>query len=326
MKSSKGMPSKDVFSTIEAPLREAWAARVHTPPHELSGISRQRYILREGGRYPRVILDGSEREALFAAAIFARRRRPPTLVIADATWKSASNLLDRLASRFGLLPIDGSHVRYCVMSTAELERFPNTWHVDPGRVVFTPYHHTLSDQDLAMPTSRDRGIFAGGDSLRDYATLIEAMRNLPDPLCIATRTPMPQLMRDLPANVEIASLSRQDFDERTASAAVVVIPLEPRQDRGSGQTTYLNAMALGKAVIVTDVAGARDYIRDGETGLIVPSEDPRSLADALRSLLDDPAYADRLGAAARRDAIERFGPDRYVEQLLTVVDEASATR
>jgi glycosyltransferase involved in cell wall biosynthesis len=314
------MPSKDVFSTIEAPLRQAWAARVHTPPHELSGIRRQRYILREGGRYPSVILDGSEREALLEAAIFARRRSPPTVVIADATWKVANNLLDRLASRFGLLPIDGSHVRYCVMSSAELASFPNTWHVDPARVVFTPYHHTLSDEDLAIPTSSDGAIFAGGDSLRDYATLIEALRGLPDRACIATRTIGPELQRELPVNVEVRTLSRRDFDERTAAASVVVIPLEPRQDRGSGQTTYLNAMALGKAVIVTDVAGVRDYIRDGETGLIVPPEDPPALADALRRLLDDPGYASRLGASARRDAIERFGPDRYVEQLLAVVD------
>jgi glycosyltransferase involved in cell wall biosynthesis len=151
------------------------------------------------------------------------------------------------------------------------------------------------------------------------------LRGLPGRACIATRTIGPELKRDLPANVEVRTLSRRDFDERTASASVVVVPLEPRQDRGSGQTTYLNAMALGKAVIVTDVAGVRDYIRDGETGLIVPPEDPRSLADALRRLLGDPDYAARLGAAARHDAIERFGPDRYVEQLLAVVDTASAS-
>lgn len=326
MESFNAVRSRDVFSTIEAPQREAWTARVRTPPRELSGINRLRYIIREGGRYPRVILDGSEREALLAAAILARRRRPPTVVIADATWKSGSNLLDFLASRFGLLPLDGSHVRYCVMSTAELASFPNTWHVDPERVVFTPYHHTLSDKEMARPTSSDGGLFAGGDSLRDYATLIEAMRSLSDPLYIATRTATPRMMRDLPANVTISPLSPKAYEERTASASVVVVPLEPRDDRGSGQTTYLNAMALGKPVIVTDVAGVRDYIRDGETGLIVPPEDPRSLAEALRNLLGDPEYARRLGETARSDVRDRFGPVRYVEELLAVADVASATK
>jgi len=41
----------------------------------------------------------------------------------------------------------------------------------------------------------------------------------------------------------------------TAAASVVVVALQPREDRSSGQGTYLNAMALGKPVVVTDVAG-----------------------------------------------------------------------
>ena len=317
-------PDKDVFSTIEAPLRKAWAARVHTPPRELSRLARLRHIVSVGGSYPRVILDGSEREALVAAAFFARRRRPPAVVIADATWSADGNILDRLASRFGLMGLDGSHVRYCVFSSAERERFPLTWRVDPQRVVFTPYHHTLSDEELASPASDDGAVFAGGDSLRDYRTLIEAAREIRAPVLIATRRASEQRRSDLPPNVVVAAVSRRDYNERTASASVVVVPLAPRDDRGSGQTTYLNAMALGKALIVTDVAGARDYITDGETGLIVPPEDSPALAAALRRLLEDREYARRIGEAARRDALERFGPARYVEQLLAVADEASA--
>ncbi len=318
------VPGKDVFSTIEAPLRKAWTARVHTPPHELSGLGRLRYIVQVGGSYPRVVLDGSEREALLAATFFARRRRPPAVVIADATWRSTNNPLDYLASRLGLFPLDGSHVRYCVHSAVERERFPATWRVDPQRVVFTPYCHTLSDDELATPTSDEGGVFAGGDSLRDYRTLVEAARTVPFPVTIATRKTNEEWTRDLPANVIVSALSHQEFSERMASASVVVVPLEPRDDRGAGQTTYLNAMALGKAVIATDVAGARDYIRDGQTGLIVPPGDPGALGWALRRLLEDRDYGRRVGSAARRDVLDRFGPDRYVEQLLAVADAASA--
>jgi glycosyltransferase involved in cell wall biosynthesis len=326
MSRETAVSGKDVFSTIEAPQRPAWRARVHTPPRGLSGIGRLRYIVRVGGSYPRVVLDGSEREALPAATFFARRRRPPAVVIADATWRSANNPLDYLASRFGLFPLDGPHVRYCVFSTFERERFPATWRVDPQRVVFTPYHHTLSDDELAAPTSDEGGVFAGGDSLRDYRTLIEAARTVPFPVTIATRRTNEEWIRDLPANVVVSTLSHGEFNRRIASASVVVVPLKPRDDRGSGQTTYLNAMALGKAVILTDVAGARDYVRDGQTGLIVPPGDSGALGAALRRLLEDRDYARRVGAAARRDALDRFGPDRYVEQLLAVADAASAAR
>lgn len=40
-----------------------------------------------------------------------------------------------------------------------------------------------------------------------------------------------------------------------------MVPLQARQDRSSGQTTYVNGMALGKAIVITDTAGVRDYVR-----------------------------------------------------------------
>jgi glycosyltransferase involved in cell wall biosynthesis len=296
---------------------------VDTPAGELSGLRRLHRIVCESARYPRVILDGSEREELLVAATLARRKLPPAVVIADATWKAGGNVIDYLASHLGLLGIDGPHVRYCVHSTVERERFPRTWHVDPERVLFTPYHHTLSDEDLAAPVSSDGGVFAGGDSLRDYRSLIEAMRSLPYSLTIATRRAGAELTHDLPANVTVSALSSIEFKQRIASASVIVVPLEAREDRGAGQTTYLNALALGKPVIVTDVAGARDHILDGHTGLIVPPGDTRALEGALSALLGDPHRARQMGDAARRDVLDRFGPDRYVEQLLAVVDAAA---
>jgi glycosyltransferase involved in cell wall biosynthesis len=263
--------------------------------------------------------------SLLAATVFARRRRRPAVVIADATWKVGRNPLDHLASRFALFP-NGPFVRYCVLSTAERERFPNTWHVDRERVVFTPYRYELSDEELAAPVSEDGTVFAGGDSMRDYRTLVEAVRDLPVQVRIATRRAGHQVAGDLPSNVTLAPMSHSEYNKRTASASVVVVPLRPRDDRGSGQTTYLNAMALGKAVVVTDVAGVSDHVTDGETGLIVPPADPHRLAEALRRLLEDPDYARRMGAAARQDARERFSPKRYAERLLAVADEASAAQ
>lgn len=61
----------------------------------------------------------------------------------------------------------------------------------------------------------------------------------------------------------------------------------------------LDAMSASRAVIVTETcAGALDFITDGATGLVVPSENPESLAQAIDRLADDPDLRDRLGAAA----------------------------
>ncbi|MCZ2496970.1 glycosyltransferase [Xylophilus sp. Kf1] len=74
------------------------------------------------------------------------------------------------------------------------------------------------------------------------------------------------------------------------------------------------AMAAGCACIATDVVGAREVIVDGQTGLLVPENDPVALADAIQRLLQDGALAARLGAAARLQAEQSFGADRMLER------------
>jgi PEP-CTERM/exosortase A-associated glycosyltransferase len=61
----------------------------------------------------------------------------------------------------------------------------------------------------------------------------------------------------------------------------------------------LEAMALGKVCIGSDVGGLKELIRDGETGVIFPNGDSESLAAAISSLMDDKARVDRLGRAGR---------------------------
>ena len=75
----------------------------------------------------------------------------------------------------------------------------------------------------------------------------------------------------------------------------------------------LEAMAVGTPVVATDVGGVRDLVHDGETGLLVPPEDPPALAAALARVLRDDALAERLRRAAAALVAER----RYtVEGLL----------
>lgn len=66
----------------------------------------------------------------------------------------------------------------------------------------------------------------------------------------------------------------------------------------------LEAMASGLPAIVTDLGGAKDRVRDGETGFIVP-QDPAAFAEVARRLRDDPHLRCQMGEAARAYAEER---------------------
>ena len=72
------------------------------------------------------------------------------------------------------------------------------------------------------------------------------------------------------------------------------------------------AMITGRPVVATAVGGVPELVRGGETGILVPPGDPAAVHAAVRSLLDDPAYARRLGENARAAVVPRFGADRMV--------------
>jgi glycosyltransferase involved in cell wall biosynthesis len=74
------------------------------------------------------------------------------------------------------------------------------------------------------------------------------------------------------------------------------------------------AMAMGLPSVVTDFGMLPDIIKDGETGLVVPSRIDE-LADAWLKLVNDPALRDSLGSAARKDAVERFQIDDMAASL-----------
>lgn len=309
---------REIFSTHHWPHRSEWAATVDSvDPAGLSRAALVRRILAAARRYPVLVLNGSlgGYADVAAAALVARRRRPPRIVLTDCTWKAGEGPLAR-ARQAAVRALDGPHVTYCVLSTAERSLFPRTWGVDADRVAFTPWYVGLSEEELADPPEGDEGfVFAGGDSLRDYGPLLAAAPRLGARLTIASRT----LGRaDVPEGVDAGPVSPERFTALTRSAATVVVPLEARRDRSAGQFTYLNAMALGKPVVVTDAPGVRDHVDDRRTGLVVPAGDPDALASAVAWTVAPATRAEAIamGGRARADVLERFSPERYVDRLL----------
>lgn len=87
--------------------------------------------------------------------------------------------------------------------------------------------------------------------------------------------------------------------------------------------TVAEAMLAGLSVIATDVGSVAEAVTPGETGWIVPPEDPATLAAAIDEALCDPERAKSMGAAAQRIAEERFTIeatiDAYIEMFSRVL-------
>jgi glycosyltransferase involved in cell wall biosynthesis len=77
----------------------------------------------------------------------------------------------------------------------------------------------------------------------------------------------------------------------------------------------LEAMASGLPVAATAVGGVPELVVHGETGLLVPPNDPDALADAINDLLDDPEEMEEMGARGRQLVSDHYTWDRVAERI-----------
>lgn len=92
----------------------------------------------------------------------------------------------------------------------------------------------------------------------------------------------------------------------------VTIAVQPSLSEGLSNTV-LESMAAGAPLVATDVGGTSEVVTDGRTGLLVPPQDPPSLARAIGRLLDAPEIASQLGRAGRQFIEANLSMPRMVE-------------
>jgi glycosyltransferase involved in cell wall biosynthesis len=222
-----------------------------------------------------------------------------------------------------------SHIDcFLVYSTWQKRFIQERWRVPPERVIWTPFQvDARFFRPDAVSVEPEKMICSAGLEFRDYPTLMEAVEGLDVQVVLAAASPWSKradttTRRPIPPNVTVRRFSLYELRDLYARSRFVVVPLYPVNFQ-AGVTTILEAMAMGKAVIVTRTPGQTDVVIEGETGLYVPPGDPQAMRAAIQYLLDHPDEAARLGANGRRLVEERMNLDRYVEGLKKVVEEVS---
>ncbi len=171
-----------------------------------------------------------------------------------------------------------------------------------------------------------------GMEMRDYPTLVEALRPLNIPCHFATGSKTVEIfdtveqlhsIKDIPKHITIGKKSPIELRELYSRSRFVVLSLLPT-DSDNGLTVILEAMAMAKPVICTSVDGQVDVIKDGITGIFVPQGDPEAIRKAILDLWENPEKAESMGRAARSYIEQHHSMDQYVttiqQHLLKVVN------
>lgn len=166
---------------------------------------------------------------------------------------------------------------------------------------------------------------------KDVATLIAAMAKLKatgtDARCIIAGEGAERPV--LEAQIEAINVAdcvrllgfRSDALALIRAADVLVLPSSVE---GFG-LVILEAMALGKPVVVTDAGGPREVVANRETGMVVPPRDPQAMADALGKILSNFELQEQMGQAGRRRYENQFRPERMARAVTDVYQRVLAS-
>jgi len=180
------------------------------------------------------------------------------------------------------------------------------------------------DDSFSSPSGappEDYVLAVGNDAARDFGMLAEAVAPLDLSLRLLTRRPV-----DIPpeARCRVKRITRHvsftELRDLYDQARFVLLPLKERMSPG-GMTSLLEAMAMGKAVVMTFSSGVVEFVEDGVTGIVVPLGDAAAFRAAVERLWGDPALAEAMGRAARRRFEAECSTARFAQRLAAVLAE-----
>jgi glycosyltransferase involved in cell wall biosynthesis len=190
---------------------------------------------------------------------------------------------------------------------------------------------TLPDEYGMEPGSKIVGVVARLEPEKGHPTLLEAwpavLRAVPDTYLLivgegSRRDALEAQARELQiAHRVVFTGRRDDVPAVTAALDVAVLP-SYREAQG---LSVLEAMALSRSVVASNVGGIPEMIEDGVSGLLVPPHDAPALAAAIIRLLRDHPYADTLGRAGHDLVHDRFCIELMVSAVESIYDEGAGS-
>jgi glycosyltransferase involved in cell wall biosynthesis len=209
--------------------------------------------------------------------------------------------LKRAYYRWGFRGID----RFVVFSTMERKLYHEYFNIPLERLEFIHWGVAPPRVDsVNQPYIDGDYICAVGGNARDYKTLVESVKRLPEVSVVMVVRPNSLAGIDIPPNISVMTeIPWGKAMNIIAYSQFMVLPLDG-SDVPCGHMTIVSAMHLGKAIAITRSTGIADYVREGENALIFSAGSVDEMTEVLRRMWYDRELCGRLGEAGRAFAAE----------------------
>lgn len=172
-----------------------------------------------------------------------------------------------------------------------------------------------------VETKEDNYIFSGGMSNRDFDFLIDALQNSDYHLKIlCTVKEKNRIIKKYPniRNIELINNAFGDaWYNLIAKSNVVVLPLKDNRI-ASGQLTFLNAIELGKVVIITKGAGAEDYLINNKSAMFFEQGSVSDFLCKLNRVFLSSPFKQEISRNAREIYNNQYTYDKFIERILKI--------
>jgi glycosyltransferase involved in cell wall biosynthesis len=247
---------------------------------------------------------------------------PPLIILSFNLQGVLSHFLS--LARFGMRSVS----RVVVFTPSEVDEYQRLLSLPSGRIIYCPhgwfdpmrwYMPKEAQKSDAMPQN-GRFIFTSGRSYRDYETLARAVEGTD--VCVKVSSRPFNLARfKLPDNMEsMGWLDYRVAQDYMYEASFYVVPLQAINFAG-GDSSLLQAMSFGKAVVATRSPSTETYLEHGQTGLLVEPGDVEGMRQAILHLWQNPDEAIRMGQTARRRFAENHTIDHLARRVYSVAQQ-----
>lgn len=247
---------------------------------------------------------------------------PPLIILSFNLQGVLSHFLG--LARFGMRTVS----RVVVFTPSEVEQYRRTLSLPPEAISYCP-HGWFDPMRWYVPreihksdaSAQNRNfIFTSGRSYRDYETLARAVEGTEVCVKVSSR-PFNVAGFNLPDNMEsMGWLDYRVAQDYMYEASFYVVPLQSITFAG-GDSSLLQAMSFGKAVVATRSPSTETYLEHGQTGLLVEPGDVEGMRQAILHLWQNPDEAIRMGKEARRRFEENHTMDKLAQRVYDVALE-----
>jgi len=212
--------------------------------------------------------------------------------------------------------------RFIVHARAEISNYARWLGVEEEKFRFVPLQRGKIGELKPSPIPPPY-IVSMGSANRDYRTLVDAVLGTGIKTVIISKKGEISRLPDHPDLVKLTDLTPEECNSILSGSKLNVVPIASTQT-ASGQVSFVTSLRMGIPTIVTRCVGTVDYIRDGETGLLVAPGDAAALRQAIESIWRNEVLRSRIGSAGREYAEEYLSDEaagRYFAQVLDEVLE-----